>query len=371
MRIVDARTGALCTLPLTLGEKGRGRWLEQVEVARQADRAPDGPEAIGFFTIDTPPDRRPPNAPPRHVVLTRPRTGQSGVLLRIDTSGCYTKGSCGSIALLHGQAEELTRGQWAVGDAGRIGDGPDALWHARGPALIRVFLQGGSSKGYGPRYLVVTDELRISFWKPADLVRVLATGEDAGIERVCRAAMEGGELPPDLVEAISTLDAIEAQDARPAQTNHFWMSWSTDATLRQALAGHGISVPVNWNPEDGIAGIRSGTLVPGDRTLVRFGISSGGGKRWSLRDFASRGLEKIADCLYLVASEDWAITATQYRDGEPHTYQVIDARGHASLGAEDVTAWCQPWAGRAEHPNIPAQELMNIRLAVLASQESR
>lgn len=368
MKLIDVRTGSTLTLPITLGERGRGRWLEEVSVARQPDRAPASAEDVGYFTIPVPLDRRKHDyCPERHVVLTRARPDQTGVLVRINTSGTYTRNSCGSITLLFGDAEELTSGRWAEGDAGRIGHGPDALWHVRGPALLRVVIQGGRAKGYGARWLTVTTDLRVRLWEPADLVRSLATGDDAAVEQLCRAALGAGVLPEDLSQALATLDAIEESPAAPASSGaHYWQSWAADASLTEALEHDGLAVPAGWTPDQGVAGVQSGTLVPGDRTLVRYGLHSGGGKRWSLRDFATQGLEQIHPDVYAILSDDWAITGTQYRDGEPHTYWWIDASGVHTLAEDDAATMPIAWHGRPQPTHMSAVEMLRKRAELLS-----
>lgn len=363
MKIINAQTGQLETIPLVLGEAGRGHWRENVDVARQSDRAPQGADAVGYFTIQVPTDprtgKRPSHSPEQHIVLTRPVPGQSGLLVRINTAGCYTRGSHGAITLHWGSAEELTRGTWAHGDAGRLCDGPDAIWHVRGPALFSVVLAGGTGKGYGRRYLVVTPELRTSFWKPTDLVRVLATGEDVAIARVCRDALAAQALPETLAEALATMDAIESADP-PAPAQHFWRYG--------ALVYHlpGLAVPAGWTQEQGVSGIRSGMLVPGDGTLVCYGIDSGGGKRWSLRDFGTRGLTEIADDVYLVSAPDWAITGTQYKDGEPDTTYWADATGIYYCPPNEFTSFVQSWEGRTEPAPITLLEMQRRANELLA-----
>lgn len=337
MRLIDARTQKTCQIPLQLGEAGRGRWLELVEVARQPDRQPESGEAVGYFLVPAG-EKRPPGAPERHVVLTRPRPGQTGVLVRLYTEGAYTRGSSGHVALLHGDAECLTHGHGARGAAGRIGSWDDELWHCRGEALFRVVLEGGTSKGYGARYCVVTAHGRVTWWNPEALRVALATGADAHVEAVCRAAVAAGVAPELIEHALAALDLVEAEDAQAAPAPHYGPE-----DLRAALEDVGIAVPATWREAEGVAEIRDRVLVPGTRSLVFVHCTPGGGKRWSYRGPSARGLDilhvRAGTWVLAVRDDDWALSWTQLRDGEEHT-----------LGHDDASVYTSPWPGHEEPP---------------------
>ena len=51
MKIIDARTGKLQEIPFSLGESGRGRWLEEVKISNRPRQEPSGPHDVGYFTF--------------------------------------------------------------------------------------------------------------------------------------------------------------------------------------------------------------------------------------------------------------------------------------------------------------------------------
>jgi len=190
MKIIDARSDKYVTGPITLGESGRGRHLEVVPLSNRPAQAPSDPGDVGYFVHGAPPERQ-------HAVLTCPTPSQKGILLRINTKGRYTRDSDGRIALVGGPAKLLTRGTWAEGDAGRLGSGPDELWHVGGPSLFEFVIQGGPSKGGGFRWLVVAEDLSEAdagleshIFTPAELQTVIMTASHTAVEVAVRRHMQ-------------------------------------------------------------------------------------------------------------------------------------------------------------------------------------
>lgn len=168
MRVIDARTGRLQPIPFSLGERGRGRWLEEVKISNRPGQEPSGPEDVGYFLFGN---------EQKHCILTKSNPNQRGLLLRINTYGTYTRGTTGSVDLKGGNAKLLVSGRYAFGDAGRLGGGADELWHVESPSVFVVYICGGEYKGYGHRYLVVTKSFRVVMMKREELCQLIATDE--------------------------------------------------------------------------------------------------------------------------------------------------------------------------------------------------
>lgn len=278
-------------IPFSLGESGRGRTLTCVEVSSAPGKIPEGPPPAGpevswvsapqlpqkyderthAWISDSDPTKvaEYEAAKTKHEAYTayearkkacesyaydvdylvpaRPQAGgtafllkagtvrpaQRGVLVRISTRGCYTKGSCGSIELVWGEATKVAEGTWAEGDAGRVAAGPDALWHVPGAAFFRVVLQGGSNKGWGGRCVVVTSAGKVWMGKTTDLAALVTADERPDLSEVVRAMLaatttappstsnydpSAGEYRQTVVEWYQILrDAVAAADALEAE----------------------------------------------------------------------------------------------------------------------------------------------------------
>lgn len=359
MQIINARDQKVVSIPLVLGETGRGRWAERVEIARQPDRKPESGASVGYFLVPAGADRSD-LAPENHVVLTRPVRGQTGTLVRISSEGCYTKYRNGSVSLLFGDALRITHGCGAVGDAGKLQQWTDELWHCKGAALFGATLAGGSSKGYGPRLCVVTEHGQVSWWKPEQLRIALATGADAGVEAVCRAAVAAGAAPEIVVRALEALDLIESDDAQVSAARHYW----DGEQIREPLEAIGLAVPATWNQDQGVSEIRDGALIPGEHALVVVRVNSGGGKRWRLVSPSWRGLDLLHSAkgtyVFAVSAPDWALTWGQTRDGELNTEHLINPDGQHVLNHEGCGAWSRPWPGANEPAQLDYQSACTI-----------
>lgn len=324
MKIIDARDGSVMAVAqFNLGEAGRGRHLEEVRID---NRNPPRGSEVGYKTFGGDPSKG--YLP--HVVLTAD-SRQRGILVRISTRGCYTKGSCGSVGLKGGDATLLTEGRWAEGDAGNVANGPDQLWHVRGPAVFAVKLQGGEHKGYGPRYVVVTKSLKVVMMKPADLCQLIAVDDDPSItETVRKFAAELGE---DVRLAIKVADELEeAADAPAMAVNHFTM-----ATIADVLARWNVAVPAAFDGIlGGVSGIQAGTIMPGTKALLATSIGPNGGRRYGYTVLMEEGVTRLAsernhkgtaEELLATVDPDWRIAYESRRDGEVIERVLLNAGG--------------------------------------------
>ncbi|MEN9558190.1 MAG: hypothetical protein RL141_559 [Candidatus Parcubacteria bacterium] len=350
MKIIDACSGKLQTIPFELGERGRERWLEEVKVSNRPGQTPDGPEDVGYFCFGG--DRK-------HVILTKSDGKQRGILLRINTAGAYTKGSYGSVELKGGDATLLTSGKWAEGAAGRVANGPDQLWHVKGPAIFVVVLQGGTSKGYGKRYLVVTPRWRTIMIKPDDLAQIIATDDDPDIVQVIREFVEsiGDE---GVSAALKTAETLETDSAEESfQGSHYVPSECP--SLKQLLQEWwSIAIPAVMQAGiGGVSSVQSGTLMPGEKEVAVLLIGSGGGKRYRFEKISETGLTRLRETcdrpytrervLATVDSPNWHSAWVDYRDGEPMSYTVLNAGGcHEYWPGEPVRS--REWPGHALVP---------------------
>ncbi|TAL50308.1 hypothetical protein EPN81_03135 [Patescibacteria group bacterium] len=347
MKIINARTGNLQEIPFALGEKGRGRWLEEVKVSNRPGQAPTGPDDVSFFVFGQ--DRK-------HVILTN-RDEKRGILLRVNTSGVYTKGSCGSVALKGGKATLLTEGSWAEGDAGRVADGPDQLWHVEGPCLFSVVLQGGEYKGMGHRYLIVTRSLGTVMIKRAELCQLIATDENPEVTEV--AKMFASELHEDVQQALRLAEELEEQMETPqAEVTHFSGEYRS---IEEVVKGFGLAIPAAMGDKvKGVSSVQSGTLLPGSKALVALEIGPSGGKRYRFEKISETGLARVKEScerpynresvLAIVEDANWHSAWIDYKDGEPTAYVIANAGGIHSFTPNPE--WGDPirtqaWAGVA------------------------
>ena len=281
MRIINARTGNLETIPLTLGESGRGRWLEEVRVSNRPGQGPSGPEDVSFFTF---------GQEPKHVILTK-GDSKRGVLVRINTAGVYTKGSCGSVALKGGKAILLVEGVWAEGGAGRVANGPDQLWHVEGPALFVVTLQGGEHKGMGHRYLIITKSFQAVMVKRAELCQLIATDENPEVAEVAR--MFQSELHEDVQQALRLAEELEEQETPKADVVHYSDEYRS---IEDVVRGFGLAIPATMGDKlKGVSGVQSGTLLPGSKAMVALEIGPGGGRRHQFKEVSEAGLARVRE----------------------------------------------------------------------------
>lgn len=364
MKIIDSRTGNLQAIPFALGETGRGRHFEVVQVSNRPGQVPSGPDDVSYFQHGVG-DRQ-------HVILTS-ADGRRGILLRINTVGTYTQGSCGSIDLLAGQAKLVAAGQWAEGGAGRSANGPDQLWHVEGPSLWDVVLQGGAHKGYGHRYLIVTRSLRVTMVTADALAQTIATDSDPEVTEVVRehrgvlglkvqeaaspfATTARADRCASILAAIDLADRLEeAVPATSGAVTHF-----ASRPVVAAVQSYGIAIPVVMDVVlGGVSGVEAGTLVPGACALVDLRIGPGGGKRYSYETVAERGLTMLAQRrerpytsesrLCRVDDPAWMIAWTSSRDGVVTMHVIADAGGCHTVWA-DGDRHTDPWDGCAAGP---------------------
>jgi hypothetical protein len=307
---VYTRNGDLQSFPFALGEKGRGRTFEEVRLDK---RNPPTGDDVGYTTFTA--------GGRQHCVLTAPR-GQRGLLLRVDTEGCYTKGSCGSCSVIAGDATVLASGSWAYGIAGRCGSGSDRLYHVPDAAIFSVRISGGEHKGWGPRYIFV-DGARdyVRCLRPQEAVQDLVTDEDPRLTELCRRF--AAQLPEDLSEALAMADQLEdapAPDASSAEVKHY-VGYGHSL---EGLEEMGIRIPPQHT--GGLTRGPEGCLIPGEQSLVMLSVGPGGGKRYG---YDVRELDGL-DVLYrerehrsareiivaLTVDPQWRVEWTNRKDGE-------------------------------------------------------
>jgi hypothetical protein len=310
MKLVDM-FGKPQSYPFVLGERGRGRYAEEVRV--DGRRPPTG-ESVGFATFTV--------GGHTHAVITCD-TRQAGILVRLDTKWAYARQSYGVIARVCGPADKLASGSYAYGDAGGIGGGPDELWHVRGPTLFRVYLSGGERKGGGARY-VLADARRVTCFRADALAQIIATDDDPWVANVLRSL--DGQLPEDLTEAVAAgahLEAaVEAAAHAPSVPHYIWYG-----TVANAAATAKLAIPVGHT--GGFDTPRAGALAPGSKSLVSIIIGPGGGKRYSYEILEISGLEVLhqepertsgnhcsIERLVALAAGDFLVRWREAKDGE-------------------------------------------------------
>lgn len=345
MKIIDARTGSLQTIPFNLGEAGRGRHLEEVRISNRPGQIPSSPEDVGYFTFGD---------QVKHVIITGP-TKQQGCLVRMNTRGVYTRGSCGSVSLLGGKATLLTEGQWAEGAAGNVASGPDQLWHVLTPSVFSVVLQGGASKGMGHRYVIVTRTFRVVMMKVDQLCQLIATDSDPDVSEVVRAHV--AHVDEDVRSAIELADRLEDLAPESAASVQHFVSAVSSMTVVDRVRWFGLAVPVSLLVGDeigGVSGEQSGALVPGTKELLSLSVGPGGGKRYSYVVEECSGITEIRkrserpnthmSLLAVVDDLSWRVRWTEYRDGAPIAYCVADVRGVHRMQQGVVRT--EGWVGR-------------------------
>lgn len=362
MKIINANTARLQTIPFSLGEAGRGRWLEDVKVSNRPGQEPSGPEDVGYSVF---------GEEHKHVILTKGNPNQRGVLVRINTSGVYTKNSCGSIKIIGGDAELLTEGSWAEGLAGHVASGPDQLWHVKGPALFAVVLQGGEHKGMGHRYLIVTEKYRTLMIKRADLCQLIVVDRDP--ELVATVRMFADQLHADVQSALKTADELEtAMDHEaPAAVVHFHPEYGT---LEETVEGYGLALPpIMGGKVTGVSGVQANTLMPGHQSLVALTIGPGGGRLYRHNMVEEKGLVRIAQgsdqrnretILAIVQDPEWFVAWTNHRVAETTAYVVADANGVHTFHPENFPVdgkryRTEPWFGIKSGP-VDTERLCRI-----------
>lgn len=352
MKIIDARTGSvMAVVAFKLGEDGRGRHLEEVRID---SRTPPIGEEVGYkkFGGDATKGHLP------HIVLTTQDPNQKGILLRINTRGCYTKGSCGAIALKGGDAELLTQGHWAEGAAGAVANGPDALWHVRGPSVFGVILQGGERKGMGHRYLIITKNFRVVMVGRDALCQMIATDENPEVVETVRQFSES--LSEEVKDALRVADELEEAAEAPAVTVQHFVNEHTN--LIDTLKRWNIAVPVAFDGViGGVSGVQSGTLIPGSKQLLVMSIGPGGGRRYGYTVLVEEGITRLAseknhkgttdDVLAVVESPSWQIAWEERKDGETVARRLVNAGGLHRYNPNPDPTWAEevvettPWPG--------------------------
>lgn len=341
MRIINARTGKLQTIPFSLGQKGPGRWLEEIKVSNRPGQQPTSSDDVSYFTFG---EER------KHVILTN-GDNKRGILLRIDTSGVYTKGSSGAITLKGGKATMLTQGTWAEGGAGLVASGPDQLWHVEGPALFVVILQGGERKGMGHRYLIVTKSLGTVMIKRDELAQLIATDDNPEVAEVAR--MFQSEVHEDVQQALLLADKLEEHIDEPQyDVTHFVTECQI---IEDVVKGYGLAIPAAMGDKvKGVSDVQARTIVPGFKSLVALDIGPAGGKRYGFEEVMEVGLTRVQEVcdrpytrksvLAIAQDSNWVLAWKDYKDGEVTSYVVANSGGiHYKNGGAPIRT--QAWAG--------------------------
>lgn len=337
-------TGVPQTLPFTLGETGRGR--ETVSVQCQDPTLTD----VEYLTVRGGP------------VILRASTGkQRGVLLRVRTSGAYTKKSCGEITPMWGKVTTLAAGRWAEGDAGRVAHGPDALLHVEDAAFIRVLLQGGSAKGWGWRCVVVTPAGAVWMGTTPELCGVITSDERPDLTKVVRQMLAEIEPPaeappeghwrimlPAAIQAVDTLD--QDPPAEAAGVDHYFLNEAPNWT--DLLKRVGVTLPAGQTAPAGVSEVKAGCLMPGPFSMVVISIGAGGGKRWGYEITREHGIVVVGrdqgrgyeTVIAIVQDEDWQIAWSEYKDGALTVQYRAQIDGLWSLIAGETESTLLPWA---------------------------
>jgi hypothetical protein len=127
-----------------LGEEGRGRRYEKISLGRR-----NPAEAINNKVMEVAPvkitlpakDGKPEKV---FYVLEKPCSEDGRVLVRVNTSWCYTKYSGGGWSTLAGTPETLIKGYGAHGITGRIGNWDDGLVTMKSGDALKVRPEGGN-----------------------------------------------------------------------------------------------------------------------------------------------------------------------------------------------------------------------------------
>jgi hypothetical protein len=406
--------GAPQPLPFDLGESGRGRTLVRVDISKAPGKTPVGPPLVGpevpyamelfapglyFYDsakaaeyalqaakcaayvarqerervaaawpwdVDFLPGR-PPQGGAVYLLKagTAPGPKQRGVLVRLNTAGCYTKGSCGSYAVVHGEATVVAEGRWAEGDAGRVAGGPDVLLHVPGACLIRAVLQGGAGKGWGGRIVVVTKEGKAWMGTAAELAGLITSDERPDLTEVVRAYIEAskGAPPQDsgwgakpgpiewwqiLADACTAADALEAAPpAEAAGIEHYYLYPIEDWSAFLASLTPKLTLPPGQKVPEGVDRVQAGCLMPGGCSMVILDVGPGGGKRYGYTAPQVNGVEVVGRkdgrgkevVLGIVTDVEWSISWSESKDGEVIGRYIAGPDGVREMIGGELHPW--------------------------------
>ncbi|MFC1613495.1 hypothetical protein ACFL23_04140 [Patescibacteria group bacterium] len=360
MKVINARTGNLQEIPFSLGEEGRGRRLEEVKISNRPGQIPSGPDDVGYFVFGQ--ERK-------HVILTKSKAEQLGILLRVSTYGTYTRNTKGSVTHKGGDAKLLTKGEYAFGQAGGIGSGTDELWHVESPSIFIVNICGGSYKGFGHRYLIVTRSFRTVMIKRDALCQLIATDEDPEVTEVVRQYSD--QLHEDIQQALKVAGQLEEQmDAPQTEVIHHYTQYKS---IENAVKDFGFAIPaVMGDKVNGVSGVQARTLLPGDQSLVFIFIGPGGGKRYGFETISTTGLSSLKErcerpctqktLLSIVEETNWHLAWTEYKDGKITAYVIADKGGiHKLYSNDDIHT--ESWSGiTASSPSLESmKKIFNLK----------
>lgn len=180
---------------LALGENGRGRVLVHVKLDNRE------PPEVEVSTSEYDPGTKYRRVLAAGVVqyeaggvkrqaLVAPAPGDKRVLVKVSSSGTYTRNTYGVIVAYWEEPKLVARGSGAFGDAGRLGSWADDLWIIPPGSAVWVSPAGGDK--LQPRVLYHQPEGLLALWSPEDFrAQVIAPWKSAASaeERARRVAL--------------------------------------------------------------------------------------------------------------------------------------------------------------------------------------
>jgi hypothetical protein len=337
MRILNARAEKAETIPFSLGEDGRAR--KRVPVVVSPRNAPESGD-VGYIV-----------ASGGVVVLTKPQPNQRGVLVHIDTKGCYTRGTQGATKLLGGEATCIASGTYAYGNAGGIGGGSDELWHVSSSiAMWGVVISGGAYKGFGHRYCVLNKSGNIRMITRQKLCQLITTDDEPEIVEVAREF--ANVLHKDVQDAFALAEQLADFDPHSNAVQHY-----LQVGYRERLETiFEIAIPIEMATLTcGVSGIQASTLVPGNKALVAFNAGPGGRKRHAWKEIDPHHVTILEskwgsnytdkEYLALVEEPDWYFAWSSTKDGQLTGYSFVDAHGIYNYDADGQHCYSTAWEG--------------------------
>lgn len=167
-----------------LGEFGRGRRYEKVGLLRK-----DPAEIIDGKILEAHPVKitvnRGTDKERSFFVLAKPNAEQEKdkrVLVRIDTSYTYTRGTAGGWKTKAGSPQELIKGYGAHGIAGRIGNWDDGLVLVAPGDVLRIKPEGGYKSSAYALFFDENGELATMVWEDYEAMQAIENASDEGGE---------------------------------------------------------------------------------------------------------------------------------------------------------------------------------------------
>lgn len=176
--------------------------------------------------------------------LTQTNTTEDAFLVRIDTSGPYTKGSSGIVESWKGQFVELCRGLTAGGAAGRTNQAVDALAVMREGDVLFVCQEGGY-KSAGPWALYVQGgELKVEFWQEWKLRDAKNDPEFY----VAKGTAPMGHTPSEWIGKIVTVCYLSQEQSGCGPTKTYLEDRATGELVR--IGQDSVVLNLGWDGKD-------------------------------------------------------------------------------------------------------------------------